>query len=141
MKRAILLLVVCAGAAFARGHHRFTRYHVEATAFSTSGITKAGTVSHVGTVAADPRFLPLGTEIRLYGAGRFDATYLVADTGSAVRGRHIDIYMRSPVVARRFGKRMVWIHVLRWGNGDVSARVDHAVHRRAVKKLAQRARR
>ena len=140
MHRILALWILGGLVLSARPPHRYTLYHVEATAFSLKGITNAGTVSNVGTVAADPAFLPLGTEIRVYRAGRFDATYIVADTGAKVLGRHIDIYMRSPIVARDFGKRMVWIHVIRWGNGSVSPHADRVVHRRAVRKLAVNAR-
>lgn len=134
---AALLLIVGSVVAAPRPVHRYTRYHVMATAFCQRGITKAGTVSHTGTVAADPRFLPLGTEIRLHNAGVFDTTYIVTDTGPAIRGRRIDIYMPSVAVARKFGRREVWIQVVKWGDGAVSPRVDHAVHRHAVKKIRQ----
>lgn len=116
-------------------HHRYTRYRVQATAFCQRGVTKAGTISHTGTVAADPAIFPLGTVLRVRGAGRFDATYIVADTGSKIDGRHIDIFMPSTVAARRFGKRMVWVQVVKWGSGDVSDRADHAVHRAAVGRI------
>lgn len=134
MKLVLSLLVSCAftlGAA----PHRFTRYHVRATAFSQQGITKAGTVAHLGTVAADPAFLPIGTEIRLHQVGVLDATYVVADTGAKVIGRHIDIYLPTPAAAHRFGTRIIWIQVLKWGEGDVSPETDRAVHKQAVKTI------
>jgi 3D (Asp-Asp-Asp) domain-containing protein len=37
----------------------------------------------------------------------------VADTGSHVRGRQIDIHVASPAEARRFGRRKVRVRVLR----------------------------
>lgn len=99
------------------GQARPTRYHWLATAFSLHGVTAAGTRPHSGTVAADSAVLPLGTRIRVSGAGAHSGTYVVSDTGSKVLGRHIDIYMPSQVEARQFGKRRVWITVLRWGDG------------------------
>ena len=51
-------------------------YRVEATAFALRGITRAGTRTHGGVVSADPTFLPLGTRIRVTGAGQFSGIYL-----------------------------------------------------------------
>ena len=34
-----------------------------------------------------------------------------------IQGRHIDIYMPSAIQARRFGKKLVQVRVLRWGDG------------------------
>ncbi len=97
-------------------HHRFL-----ATAFSAKGITAAGTKTKIGVVAADPDSLPLGTRIRVTGAGRYSGTYLVADTGGRIEGRHIDIYLPSAHAARRFGRRWVRVTVLKWGRGKKSA--------------------
>ncbi len=90
----------------------------EATAFSTEGITKGGTETRFGTAAADPRLFPLGTRVRLSGAGRYSGTYVVADTGAKVAGRHVDIYLPSTAAAKEFGKRRVRVQVLRWGDRE-----------------------
>jgi len=46
---------------------------MEATAFARAPQpTAAGTEAHDGTIAADPRILPLGTRIRIAGAAGFD---------------------------------------------------------------------
>ena len=94
-------------------------YRVEATAFDLSGITRAGTLPHGGVVSADPTFLPLGTRIRVTGAGQFSGMYLVTDTGAKVVGRHIDIYVPSRILAKRFGRKLVFVSVLNWGQGKV----------------------
>src|SRR6516225_9983855 len=73
-------------------------YRVEATAFDLSGITRAGMRPHDGVVSADPTFLPLGTRVRVTGAGQFSGIYLVTDTGAKVVGRHIDIYVPSRIL-------------------------------------------
>jgi 3D (Asp-Asp-Asp) domain-containing protein len=88
-----------------------------ATAFSQRGITKSGTPARRGLVAADTRVLPLGTEIQVVNAGEYSGTYTVADTGSKVRGRHIDIFIANWRKARIFGRKMVQVKVLRWGEG------------------------
>jgi 3D (Asp-Asp-Asp) domain-containing protein len=106
-------------------------YRVEATAFDLSGFTRAGTRPHGGVVSADPTFLPLGTRIRVTGAGQFSGIYLVTDTGAKVVGRHIDIYVPSRILAKRFGRKLVFVSVLKWGQGKVSRPVDRAAAKAA----------
>jgi 3D (Asp-Asp-Asp) domain-containing protein len=67
-----------------------------------------------GIIAADPRFLPLGSRVRLE-AGAYSGEYVVADTGSMVRGRRIDIWTPTAREAMRFGKRLVKLTVLSLG--------------------------
>ena len=67
-----------------------------------------------GLIAADPRHLPLGSRVRIE-AGAYSGEYLVADTGSLVRGRRIDIWTPSTREAMRFGKRLVKLTVLSFG--------------------------
>jgi 3D (Asp-Asp-Asp) domain-containing protein len=115
-------------------------YRVAATAYDLSGITAAGTRPHVGIVSADSAFLPLGTRIRVSGAGQFSGTYLVADTGAKVVGRCIDIYVPSRMVAKRFGTKHVWVSVLKWGPGKVSRPADQVAAKtapRAVKRAGE----
>src|ERR1700682_4029048 len=76
-----------------------------ATAHSQKGLTASGTTSHVGTVAADPAVLPMGSRIHVTGARGYSGEYTVADTGALVKGRHIDIYMPTTAEAKRFGKQ------------------------------------
>ena len=96
---------------------------MEATAFSGHfHPTSAGTVPHDGIVAADPSVLPLGSRIRIIGAGPYDGVYMVTDTGSKVVGRHIDLYMQTVAAARQFGKKMVYVRVLEIGGGKEAAR-------------------
>jgi 3D (Asp-Asp-Asp) domain-containing protein len=120
----ILAVAMCCTPLAARARHRHTRYRVRATAFCLHGTTAAGTRSHTGTAAADPAFLPLGTRVRVSEAKGYSGTYLITDTGSRIKGRHIDLRLPTPSAARRFGKRMVWIQVLHWGDGEVTARED-----------------
>ena len=65
-----------------------------------------------GTVAADPNVLPLGSKIRVSGAGTYSGEYTVVDSGRNVKGNVIDIYMSSVREARKFGKRKVQVEVL-----------------------------
>ncbi len=74
-----------------------------------------------GVIAADPRHLPLGTRVRLE-AGTYSGEYVVADTGSMVRGRRIDIWTPSTREAMRFGKRTVKLTVLSFGGKKRASR-------------------
>lgn len=83
-----------------------------ATAHSRKGKTANGTTSRRGTVAADPNILPLGSVIRVRGAGRYSGDYTVVDDGSRVKGQHIDIYMPSAHEAKQFGRRQVEVEII-----------------------------
>jgi 3D (Asp-Asp-Asp) domain-containing protein len=87
----------------------------EATAYSIEGRTRSGTPTREGVVAADPSVLPLGSRIRVHDAGEYDGEYVVRDTGAAVKGREIDIYLRNDAEAKRFGRRTVKVEVLERG--------------------------
>jgi 3D (Asp-Asp-Asp) domain-containing protein len=82
-----------------------------ATAYSLGGRTASGLRVTRGLIAADPRVLPLGTRVRLE-AGSYSGEYVVADTGSSVRGKRIDIWTSNPREANRFGRRLVKLTVL-----------------------------
>jgi len=85
-----------------------------ATAYSLRGRTASGRPVAKGLIAADPRHLPLGSRVRLQ-AGAYSGEYLVADTGSLVRGRRIDIWTPTSREAMRFGRRTVKLTVLSFG--------------------------
>ena len=85
-----------------------------ATAYSLRGRTASGQMVSKGIIAADPRFLPLGSRVRLQ-AGAYSGEYVVADTGSMVRGRRIDIWTPTSREAMRFGRRLVKLTVLSLG--------------------------
>lgn len=85
-----------------------------ATCYSLRGRTASGKMVARGLIAADPKVLPLGSRVRL-DAGPYSGEYLVADTGGAVRGRHIDIWTSSTREAMRFGRRKVKVTVLSYG--------------------------
>lgn len=85
-----------------------------ATAYCLKGKTASGVVVRRGIIAADPRVLPLGSIVRLQ-AGKYSGIYTVMDTGGAIRGRRIDIYLPSRTEAINFGSREVKVEVLRHG--------------------------
>lgn len=85
--------------------------YFSATAYCLNGRTASGSGVRRGIIAADPRVLPLGTRV-LITAGTWSGTYTVADTGGAIKGRKIDVWVPSSSEARRFGRRKVHIAVL-----------------------------
>ena len=68
-----------------------------------------------GTIAADPRVLPFGTRVQMTGAGAYDGEYLVTDSGSAIKGNKIDVWVPTIQEARRFGRKNVKLTVLSYG--------------------------
>lgn len=120
---AILLLTLPALPAAPRHHPRARLLRMQATAFVRNGnLTAAGTVAHAGIVAADPAVLPLGSRIRLSGAGAYNGIYTVTDTGGGIHGRRIDIFVTSAAAARKFGRKMVTVQLMQAGNGAEDAR-------------------
>jgi 3D (Asp-Asp-Asp) domain-containing protein len=83
-----------------------------ASAYSIEGKSADGSKSCKGTVAADPNVLPLGSKIRVSGAGVYSGEYTVVDSGGKVKGNVIDIYMSSALEATKFGKRKVEVEIL-----------------------------
>jgi uncharacterized protein YabE (DUF348 family)/3D (Asp-Asp-Asp) domain-containing protein len=66
------------------------------------GITYTGTRVEEGrTVAVDPKVIPLGWWIYIEGIGFRRAE----DIGSAVKGKHVDIYFDDESYANRFGRK------------------------------------
>lgn len=85
-----------------------------ATAYSLRGRTASGRFVSKGLIAADPRVLPLGSRVRVE-AGAYSGEYLVADTGTLVKGKRIDIWIPTSREAMRFGRRTVKLSVLSYG--------------------------
>jgi 3D (Asp-Asp-Asp) domain-containing protein len=83
-----------------------------ATAYCLRGRTASGSSVRRGIVAADRRVLPLGTRINI-SAGSYSGTYVVADTGGAVKGRILDIWVPSCSEAVRFGRRTIKVSVVK----------------------------
>jgi 3D (Asp-Asp-Asp) domain-containing protein len=88
-----------------------------ASAYCHHGTTESGARTGRGTIAADPRVLPLGSVVRIESTQRrYSGTYTVMDTGAKVKGRKVDIFVPSCAEARKFGKRVVLARVVRLGS-------------------------
>jgi len=72
------------------------------------GITASGRRVQHGIVAVDPSVIPLGTRLYVEGYG----FSIAADTGSAIRGYKIDLFMYDIADARRFGRRDITVFIL-----------------------------
>lgn len=78
------------------------------------GITASGMRAQRGVVAVDPRVIPLGTKLYIETAdGSFVyGNAIAADTGGAIKGNKIDLFMSSNAECRSFGRRKVNVYIL-----------------------------
>jgi len=84
-----------------------------ASAYAIQGRTRSGAKTEKGVLAADPRVLPLGTVVQV-SAGKYTGVYTVHDTGGAIKGNRLDVWVPNVKEARRFGRRNVKLVVLRY---------------------------
>jgi 3D (Asp-Asp-Asp) domain-containing protein len=69
------------------------------------------------TIAADPKVFPIGTVLYVPGYGYG----VVADTGSAIKGKKIDLYFDTKdQVFKEWGKRTVTVFVVKKGQGKMT---------------------
>lgn len=86
------------------------------TAYCKGQTTASGVRVRSGIAAADPKLLPPGSVIQIEGVPpEYEGIYTVLDTGPAVQGRVIDIYMWSCYDALDFGRRPAAVTTLRLG--------------------------
>jgi len=101
------------------GNFRYKKaIKVTATAYTCEGkkwnITKSGQVARVGLIAVDPRVIPLGTRMYIESPdGSFVyGTAVAADTGGAIKGNKIDLYMDTYRECVNFGRRQMMVYIL-----------------------------
>ena len=93
-----------------------SRLAFSATAYCKGIVTSSGVAVQKGVAAADPELLPVGSVVELDSLGvRYDGIYTILDTGPAVQGRQVDLYMWSCNEAIEFGRRPIHVTVLRLG--------------------------
>lgn len=94
--------------------HQFT---AEATAYTAycngcSGVTATGinlrSNPNQKVIAVDPSVIPLGSKVYVEGYG----TAIAADTGGAINGNRIDVFIPNKSKALNFGRRSVTVKVL-----------------------------
>ncbi len=78
------------------------------------GITASGTYAKMGTVAVDPRVIPLGTKMFIVSTdGRYVYGYCTAeDTGGAIKGNKVDLFYNTRSECMQFGRRSVKVYIL-----------------------------
>lgn len=57
------------------------------------------------TIAVDPRVIPLGNKVRMNGK-----EYVAEDTGGAIKGKRIDLFIDSHSEAMKFGKKLITVY-------------------------------
>ena len=103
-----------------------------ATAYCKGQTTASGVGVTTGIAAADKNLLPEGSVIEIDGIpgrahalpDRYRGIYTVMDTGPAVNGRHVDLYLWSCYEALDFGRRDAIITVLRLGWHPKNTRIE-----------------
>ncbi|CUN99752.1 3D/G5 domain-containing protein [Clostridium disporicum] len=90
-----------------------SNFIMESTAYTGDGITATGTVptrneGGYSTIAVDPSVIPLGSLLYIDGYG-----YAVAeDTGGAIQGNIIDLYLNSHDDCMNWGRRDVSVYLI-----------------------------
>ncbi len=77
----------------------------ESTCYCLSGTTASGLPVGPGIIAVDPDVIPLGTRVYVSGYGYATA----ADTGGAIKGRIIDVWLPTYQECIDWGRRMVTV--------------------------------
>ncbi|EPY2307649.1 3D domain-containing protein [Clostridium sporogenes] len=105
------------GETLSRGESNSTSYSkvmvMEATAYAGDGITASGNGTSrnpngYSTIAVDPRVISIGTRVYVEGYG-----YAIAhDTGGAIKGNRIDLFMNSEAECNSWGRRTVKVYVI-----------------------------
>jgi peptidoglycan hydrolase CwlO-like protein len=80
---------------------------VSATKYCLTGTTATGIPVQHGVIATDPAYIPLGTRLFVPGYGEGVA----ADTGGAVKGWTIDLWVPSCAEANAYGRQTVTITI------------------------------
>ena len=72
------------------------------------GLTSSGTKARKGTIAADTRYYPYGTVVKIPGYGKG----VVEDTGSAIKGPHrLDVYFSTRKKALNWGRQKLTVKI------------------------------
>lgn len=113
-----------------------------ATAYCKGTTTASGIAVRRGIAAADPQLLPAGSVVSLStGDVEFDGVYTVMDTGPAVKGRLLDLYVWSCHEALTFGRKSVQVTVLRLGwdpRASAATLVDRLFRRQNVRRVPRK---
>ena len=85
------------------------KMNVVATAYTGYSTTSTGQKPVWGTIAVDPKVIPYGTKVYI---PQFDRVFVANNTGGAIKGNKIDIFMNTKSECYNWGRRSIEIHVL-----------------------------
>ena len=94
-----------------------TTFTMSATAYTGGGLTAIGIKpvrdpNGLSTVSVDPSVIPLGSKVFVEGYG-----YAIAsDTGGAIKGNKMDLYMNTLEDCYAFGRRTVTVSIVAYPN-------------------------
>jgi 3D (Asp-Asp-Asp) domain-containing protein len=92
------------------------RLRFSVTAYCKGTTTASGVNVRTGIAASDPDLLPVGSVVQIDRlSDRYNGIYTIMDTGPAVQGRELDIYMWSCNEALELGRRDAAVTVVRLG--------------------------
>lgn len=78
----------------------------------STGITASGTKATEGrTISVDPNLIPLGTTVVIQFADGTTHEYIAEDTGSAIKGKIIDLYFADHAQAWNFGRQKCEVYI------------------------------
>ena len=88
---------------------------MESTAYYGHSITASGlkpvrNPNGVSTIAVDPNVIPLGTKVYVSGYG----VAIAADTGGAIKGNSIDVFLNTHEECMSWGRRQVTVQILEY---------------------------
>ena len=83
---------------------------VVATAYTGYSTTSTGQKPVWGTIAVDPKVIPYGTKVYIPQFGR---TFIANNTGGAIKGNKIDIFMNTRKECYNWGRRTIEIQILK----------------------------
>lgn len=78
------------------------------TFYGDDTITATGKKPQINhTIAVDPRVIPLGSKVYIEGMG----TYYAEDTGGAIKGNILDVFVRTEAEANRLGVKYADVYL------------------------------
>lgn len=85
------------------------KMNVVATAYTGYSTTSTGQKPVWGTIAVDPKVIPYGTKVYI---PKFGRTFIANNTGGAIKGNKIDIFMNTKSECYNWGRRTIEIQIL-----------------------------
>ena len=82
---------------------------VKATFYAGDPITSTGIKPRWGIIAVDPSVIPYGSRVYI---PKFKKIFIAEDTGGAIVGNRIDIYVSSEKEARQLGVQYLDVYII-----------------------------